>query len=76
MVGRLRWWAREIRAALGGEVPRLLVRARNEGRLLGHGEALEWLRTNHNGVLRPTAADLSMHLDGLRSRDAMKEPKE
>jgi hypothetical protein len=31
MLGRLRWWAREMREALGGNVSAILVRARNDG---------------------------------------------
>jgi hypothetical protein len=31
MLGRLRWWARELREALAGRTSALLVRARNEG---------------------------------------------
>lgn len=31
MLGRLRWWSREMRESLGGNVSALLARARNEG---------------------------------------------
>jgi hypothetical protein len=69
MVGRLRWWARELRSALRGEVPRLLVRARNEG-LERARQACEALTEGQTGgvlrILRMAIKDI----------DALKEPEE
>lgn len=63
MVGRLRWWARELRGALAGHVSHLLVRARNEGL----EEAARVVESADDGVPLQMLAD-----EGIRSK---KEPE-
>lgn len=84
MLGRMRWWVREMREALGGQTSRLLARARNEG-LEKAATLLERLASNAD-MAADAAPNSKIRLEhaveaeGLRTHAAvvrtMKEPEE